>query len=160
MSLQDQVVDVAKPQLEVLLAKTRENFMASFGSFVESIHKDRLETLFKEAGEFKLKAIVEKDENKARQYEDIYRTKLDSIETLGLAVKIVGSAKAHSFLKETAKSILDTFGGIAASLLKTVIAGLVQGAITGLTGGAAPAIGGGLASVAGTFLGGAAQPSQ
>jgi len=152
-SIQDQVVALAKPQLEALVEKTKSNFMEAFGDFVESSHKDRLEKLIKEAAEAKLKAITTSDSVKSKEWEDIARTKLDSIQTLGLAVKIVGAAKAHSFLKEAAKQVLDTLAGVAAGVLKAIVAGLVQGAITGLTGGAAPIIGGGIASVAGTFLG-------
>jgi hypothetical protein len=127
---------------------------------VESAHRAKLEKLIEEAAQAKLKAIAALDEKKAKEWEDIARTKLDSIQTLGLAVKITGSAKAHSFLKEAASQILDTLAGVAAGVLKTVIAGLVQGAISGLTGGAAPAIGGGVASVAGSFLGAAVQPPK
>lgn len=148
----DQALSIAKPRLEALVEQTKTNFMQSFGDFVESAHKDRLAKLFKEAGQAKINALAAADEAKAREWEDIYRTKLDSIETLGLAVKIVGAAKAHSFLRETAKNVLDTLGGVAAEILKTVVSGVVQGAITGLTGGAAPAIGGGIASLAGAFL--------
>lgn len=152
-SIQDQVVALAKPQLEKLVEKTKANFMEAFGDFVESSHKDRLEKLIKEAAEAKLKAIAESDSAKSKMWEDVANTKLDSIQTLGLAVKIVGAAKAHSFLKEAAKQVLDTLAGVAAGVLKAVVAGLVQGVVTGLTGGAAPAIGGGIASVAGSFLG-------
>lgn len=150
--LLDQVIEVARPQLEALVEKTKDNFMVTYGEFVESAHKDRLAQLFKEAGQAKIKALMAKDEAGAKEWEDIYATKLASIETLGLAVKIVGSAKARSFLMETAKQVLDTLGGVAANVLKTVVSGFVQGAIAGVTGGAAPAIGGGIAALAQGFL--------
>lgn len=150
--LLDQVIEIAKPQLEALVEQTKTNFMATFGDFVESAHKDRLAQLFKEAGEAKIKALLAKDSAKAAEWQDIYATKIASIETLGLAVKIVGAAKSRSFLMETAKQVLDTLGGVAATVLKTIVAGFVQGAIAGVTGGAAPAIGGGIAALAQGFL--------
>ena len=154
MSVRDQVVATAEPELRALADKARANFMTYFGDFVESAHKDRLEKLFKEAAEAKLKSVTVAEPKERADYEEVARMKLASIATLGLAVKITGSAKAASILKETATQVLDMFVSVAGTLLKSLISGVVQGAVVGLTGGAAPAIGGTIAGVAGTFLAG------
>jgi len=58
VSVRDQVVATAEPELRALADKARANFMTYFGDFVESAHKDRLEKLFKEAAEAKLKSVT------------------------------------------------------------------------------------------------------
>jgi hypothetical protein len=149
IDLQSIAMTAARPQLDALVAQAKKNFMAAYGSFVEAAHKDKLEKLFAEAGEAKIKALSAEDQKKSREWADIYETKLASIETLGLAVKVVGDAKAASFLRETARQILDTLGGVAAAIFKTVISAVVQGVVQGFTGGS----GGGLDAVANSFLG-------
>jgi len=144
----DEILAAVKPQLAPVADQMKTNFMAAFGSWVESSHKDRLEQLFKDAAEAKLMALVSQDPEKVIEWQDIYRAKLASMTTLGLAVQIVGEAKAASILKEMASQILDVFGAVAA----TVIGIFIKGAISGLSGGVGPAVSEGIASLAASFL--------
>lgn len=158
---QDQVRAAIEPQLRATAATLKTSFMETFGTLVEASHKDRLEKLFGEAAEARIQYSLATDPKKAEEYHQIFDAKMASIQTLGLAVKIVADAKAGQLqaqtinvVKEAAKSILRALGDVAMGLLKSVAAGLVQGAITGLTGGAAPALGSLAVNTAATFLAG------
>lgn len=150
--LNEQIIAIAEPKLVEAAERIRGNFMTKFGEFVESSHKDKLEELFKDAADAKIKCLMQTDTNLARQWAQVYESKVRAMETLGLGSKVVADAKAASFLMETVHLVLDTLGDIAMSIIKGVTAGLVSGAINALTGGAAGAIGGSLASAAGSFL--------
>ena len=155
-----QVREIAEPKLVEAADKIRVNFMTKFGEFVEASHKDKLEDLFKGAADAKLKALLETDPNKARQWAQVSESKVRAMETLGLGAQVVADAKAASFLMETVNLVLDTLGDIAMAIIKGVTAGLVSGAINALTGGAAGAVGGGIAGAVDSFLGDPDEPSE
>ena len=150
--LKEQVIAIAEPKLVEAADRIRGNFMTKFGEFVEAAHKDELEDLFKGAADAKVKCLVQTDPEKARQWAQVYESKVRAMETLGLGAKVVADAKAASFLMETVNLVLDTLEDIAISIIKGVTAGLVSGAINALTGGAAGAVGKGIAGAVDSFL--------
>ena len=153
-AVQDQVLAIAMPKLEVAADNLKDNFLAKFGDFFEDAHKDRLADLFKKAAEYKLRALAEQDVDLRRQWAQAAESSVRSIETLGLAASIKGDAKAASLIKEAASLALDTLGDIAFTVISTVGGALVSGLIQGVVGPAGAAlIKEGGSALAETFLG-------
>ena len=151
--IQDKVIEIAKPRLEELAGQVQTNFFKRWGEFVESAHREDLESRFKSAAEAKLNALTASSTDEARQWAETYATTIRSIETLGLSAKVVADAKAASFWAEAIDAALETLGGVAAGILQTVVTSVVSGAISGITGGSGDAVIGGLADAGGGFLG-------
>jgi hypothetical protein len=147
-SITDQVRAIAEPKVMEALDKSKAAFIDQFGDWVDAIHKDELADHFKKAGKCKLKALLESDQAKARQYAEAAELHMKAIETLGLGGKIVTKAKSASALAATAGIILDTLGDVVLAVIKTIASGLVSGAVQGLVGGE-----GGTAEAVGDFLG-------
>lgn len=150
-----QAKTIAEPELARTVEELKGKFVQSLGEMKDQLHKEKIEQIFKEAAAFKLKAFMASNPEEQRTLARVYELKVISIETYVLSAKIVADAKAASLVKEMLKSVLDTLGTVAMSVLKTVVTGLVSGAITGLTGGA----GGPLAAVAVGAVGAVLQPS-
>jgi hypothetical protein len=133
--------EIASPALKAVADDLKAQFMQSLGEIKDAVHRDKIESIFKEAAEVKLKAFVAKDQDEQRRLARVYELKVLSIETYVLASKIVADAKAASLVKEMLKSILDALGSVALAVLKTVVEGVVSGAITSITGGAGGDVG-------------------
>ena len=158
-SVEEQILAVAQPRLEQAADDLKDAFLAKFGDFIEEAHKDRLESLFTRAAEYKLKALAEKNEDRRRQWAQAAETSVRSIETLGLAAEIKADAKAASMIKEAAMLAIDTLGDIAWAVLETVGGALVSGVIKGVAGPAGAALlEEGASALADTFLGGDEKP--
>jgi hypothetical protein len=149
-----QAQTIAEPELRRTVDQLKTQFMTAFGELKETIHKDKIEKIFKEAAETKLQAFMAKTPEEQRKFARVYELKVMTIETYVLSAKIVADAKAASLFKEMLKQVLDTFGVVALNVLKTVATALISGALTGLTGGA----GGPLAAMAVGAAGALLQP--
>jgi hypothetical protein len=151
MTWQKELVSAAKPQLMEMATNIRANFMDKFGTQVQMSHHEQINELLKKALEAEAEALACETADEARQWAEVSADAVRSIETLTLGAMIIADAKAHSFFMETVSTVLETFKGVAAGVLKTVISSVISGGISGLTGGAGDLIGG-IASAAGTFL--------
>lgn len=121
-------LDAAKPQLTELVSAAKDNFMSSFGNWVQSSNRGRLEELFVTAGQAKISALMAKTADAAHEFQDIFETTIASIETLGLAVWITAKAEAIATLKSTVRQLLTTIAAVAGAVIKTVIEATVPGA--------------------------------
>lgn len=148
----DQAKTIAEPALKQTVEELKGQFLQSLGEMKESIHRQEIEKIFKEAAEVKLKAFMAKTPEDQRAFARAYELKVKTIETYVLAAKIVADAKAASLVKEMLKNVLDTLGTVALNVLKTVVAGLISGAISGLTGGAGGPIAAAAVNAAGALL--------
>jgi hypothetical protein len=150
----DQAKTIAEPALQATVEDLKGQFLKAFGELKDAVHKDKIEKIFKEAAQTKIKAIMAKTPEEQRTLARVYELKVMVIETYVLSAKIVADAKAASLFKEMMKQVLDTLGVVAMNILKTVVTGLISGAIAGLTGGA----GGPLAAAAVSAVGAVIQP--
>ena len=119
--------DAALPELNVLLDQSKVSFQATWGNFTDQLHKERLGILFKSAGQVKLKLLVAKDAAEVAELQDTYDTLLASIETLGLATRIVGEATAANLVKENMHSWLSSLGSVAGIVLKAAVSSAIPG---------------------------------
>lgn len=149
-----QAQTIAEPALQQTVTELKGQFLRSFGSVLEAVHKDKIEQIFVEAAQTKIKAFTAKTPEDQRVYAHAYEVKVKTIETYMLSAKIVADARAASLFKEMLSQVLDTLGVVSMNIIKTVATGLISGAITGLTGGA----GGPIAAAAVTAIGAALQP--
>lgn len=145
-----QVRDLAMPKIMEALSRTKTAFMAQFGDYVETIHKEKLAEHFQKAGECKVKAALAKTQDEAGQYAEAAELHMQSIGTLAIGAKIVTKAKSASVIKETAAIILDTIGDVALVIIEAVASGVVSGLVGSLGGGK---VAGGIADAASSFLG-------
>lgn len=150
----DQAKAVAEPTLKKTANELKAQFLEAFGEVKDSIHRGRIEKLFDEAAEAKLKAFMAKDPEEQRKWARAFELKVMAMETYVLSAKIVADAKAASLVKEMFKQVLDALGSVALAVIKTLVTGLITGAINGLTGG----VGGPLAAAAAGAVGALLQP--
>lgn len=120
-------LEAAKPQLLDLVSTAKDTFIASFGNWVQSAHRSRLEELFVTAGQAKIAVLMAVSEAGAREQQDIFETTIASIETLGLAVWITAKAEAVAALKATINQILSTIAVAAGIVLKMAVEAFVPG---------------------------------
>lgn len=101
------ILEQLQPQLETIVQRAKQEFLDRFGAWIESAHRDRLEQLFVQAGQARIACMMAQTEAEAQEQHEIFETLIEDIETLGLAVEIVGKAEARAILKSQIRAILN-----------------------------------------------------
>jgi hypothetical protein len=123
-------IDSAKPQLESILLEAKNNFLTRFGDWVASDHRERLESLFMQAGAAKLASVTASaigNEEEAREQQETYEAFVDGLETLGLALEITAKAEALAFLKAELHKVLAVVAAAAGAAVGALVTYAVPG---------------------------------
>lgn len=137
----EQVITLAQPELQTFIREAKDDFLSTFGTWVQSQHADRLEEAFTQAGKARLRALLAKlqgDLDGECDARDTYLATLASLETLGLGVEITGKVAAHAFLQSAMHGVLSavaTVLGIAVQASLSVVLPGVGFPVGGLAGG-------------------------
>lgn len=118
----------SRPQLEALVSSAKDNFVASFGDWVASSHRDVLAKLFEDAGHAKLDLLRATTAREVLEAQETFDTLVDAIDTIALADGITGKAHARAVMKSTLRQVLDTLAAVAGAVVGAVVSSYVPGA--------------------------------
>lgn len=105
----EDVLVKAQPELQLFVVETKNNFMSTFGTWVQEQHTDRLEEIFTQAGKARLRALIAKlsgNSDALADAQETYDASIASLETLGLGIEITGKIAAHVFLQNAMHGVL------------------------------------------------------
>jgi len=135
----------AKPELETLADKLRATFLKNVDEFVDSTHVGVLDDLIVKAAKYEIKAIMESDAERARQYATAAEDVLRQVSVVLVAEKVVAEKQIAAMIQAALLTAWEGFKSVAVSMLGVA----VKGALTGLLG----PVGGAIADAADSFLG-------
>lgn len=139
------VQKLTKPKLEELAQQNIKNLKEAYGEYIEDSNLADFDQLLKQAAEYEVQAITERDRDKAQQYAEAAESVLRQAKILAVAEKTAAGHEIGAIIERALLSVWNGFKEIGTGLIGVV----VKGVATGVLG----PVGGKLVDAAGEFLG-------
>lgn len=119
--------DAVVKQATTVVAQGKQDFLATFGSYLQPGDLLAIGSAFDKAAEAKIGQFLAKTPEAAQEQADIYEACLDTIETIGDDYEIVGKAKAGVLIRSVAHQVISGVFAVAGAVMQAALGVVVPG---------------------------------